>query len=101
METTPTFAISREAARLAFLCSSGMTGREDFAPAGVIDYDSSFEQEKAELLAGIRKEVESSTHHSDLCIVVCGEILDHLAGAIRAPYAWLRDALEKDCYTIQ
>jgi hypothetical protein len=82
METTATIAIAREAARLAFLCAHGMGTAENFDPRFPIDADTSLEQEKAELLAGIREEVfeHGGTPLSDLCLHVWQDVLAHLAG---------------------
>jgi hypothetical protein len=97
METEATIAIAREAARLAFVCSHGICAHGIVAPEAIepwpaIDSDSPFEQEKAELLAGIREEIRrhggthrtglrsSDSSKSDLCLHVYRAVLAHLAG---------------------
>lgn len=93
METAATIAISREAARLAFLCSNGIGTLDDFGTSEDfelrlgMDSSTSLEQEKAELLAGIREEVrrhgaavEGDWHESDLHLNVYRDVLAHLAG---------------------
>jgi len=85
--------IAREAARLAFVCTHGIGVLEnpgtfeELVPSLAIDSDSSFEQEKAELLAGIREEVyrHCGTPLSDVRLHVCRDVLTHLAGLRAAP----------------
>ena len=80
MQTTVGTAIALEAARLAFLCSYG-AGLSGVEPGLLIDSVSSFEQEKAELLAGIWEEVGTNGYErSELQLGVCCEMLAHLAG---------------------
>jgi hypothetical protein len=81
METTATIEIAREAAKLAFLCENGCGFKwTDWEPGSAITSDSSFEQEKAELLAGIRQEVEQyGAANHDVRRDVYREVLAHLA----------------------
>jgi hypothetical protein len=82
---TTTMAIAREAARLAFLCADlGGASLGESEPEWATHFDSPFEQEKAELLAGIREEVRKGgmSQHADLLLDVCRDVLLHLAGAV-------------------
>jgi hypothetical protein len=101
METAATIAITREATRLAFLCSHRIETPEDLGtvddigPGLEIDSNLSFEQERAELLAEIREEVRKSKRArgnglrtSDLCLCVCRDVLAHLAGTQAIPEHW-------------
>jgi len=84
MQITTAGAIAREAARLAFLCNhGGDPASSDFAVDRPIESDSAFEQEKTELLMGIREEIlrYGGSYRSGVRLDVCRDVLAHLAGA--------------------
>ena len=82
MEINPSIAIAREAAMLAFLCKHGFKPGAETSIA--VASESPFDQERAELLASIRREIQvyGNTAEYDVRRDVWREMLTHLAAGL-------------------
>ena len=84
MELSTNGTIAREAAKFALLCQHGFVKHEfgpDFENGNAVCYGSSIDEERAELLAGIREQVrlDGGMWQNEVRCEVFRDVLSHLA----------------------